>query len=612
MNDRSMTRLVASCMFVWLLVCAPAAWLAAQKGARLSGVVRPLNPSPRNAAPWPAEIEIDSTFGHVLSGRLLITFRGALSVVARVVVDPVAIAPGKQVLRRLMPPIIASPGMETVDVEVHLATDSRVLPVTKRTVRAASDHFRRLVVAVVEARVGAAADGRIRSFSLERWLRSPDTRVPTIGTHYVHVPAARVPDDATTCLAYDVVVLAGAAIGRLTEAQRAALGSWVRGGGALGVMATDPIEATEAHARWLCDLTGETFGDAGSGIAFEDGMLKVTVPARFAGLECGVGRIAIFAPSHLEPPARGAPAPVEWLWRLRASPTPTDDGFSPSAANFENDLVRALMPAAARPVPLPLLALILIVFVIAIGPGDWWLLGRLGRRWLTWILFPVLCVLFAIGTMWISEAFLGVNDSDREVVIVDLDRRGKPVRETRLRVLFNSSEGDVTLRYDGYVVSEIVTGRYRGTVSPIGDAADEPMTYRGRVGGALDVSRRVYKWAPVVVRAFRFGSDETVPTLDWNLPGDGIFRPLGDNGGLIGVANGTSIGSRDVSEIAQTAQQFTFWQATAVFHDVFQLSPCGGDHLGGLAMADVDQGDRVGIAIIPDGKGGWRVFRQRL
>ncbi len=95
-----------------------------------------------------------------------------------------------------------------------------------------------------------------------------------------------------------------------------------------------------------------------------------------------------------------------------------------------NDLAGQLRSALDLPkdvhlVPFFVVALLVIVYILLIGPGDFFLLRRLGRgmQW-TWITFPTIVVLFAVGAYlsayWLKGDQLRVNQVD----LIDIDAEG--------------------------------------------------------------------------------------------------------------------------------------------------------------------------------------------
>ena len=104
----------------------------------------------------------------------------------------------------------------------------------------------------------------------------------------------------------------------------------------------------------------------------------------------------------------------------------TDDPCRATVTTTWPDSCSALdLPRDVKLVPLFVVALLVIVYILLIGPGDYFLLRRLGRgmQW-TWVTFPTIVVLFAVGAYlaayWLKGDQLRVSQAD----LVDIDADG--------------------------------------------------------------------------------------------------------------------------------------------------------------------------------------------
>ena len=95
-----------------------------------------------------------------------------------------------------------------------------------------------------------------------------------------------------------------------------------------------------------------------------------------------------------------------------------------------------LLPQSTRLIPMPVVAAILGAFVLIVGPGDWFVLGWLRRRRWTWLTFPVVAAAFTALTVAAAEHYLGSEDHRSALVITDVGRGGRVLRESRLELLF--------------------------------------------------------------------------------------------------------------------------------------------------------------------------------
>ena len=83
------------------------------------------------------------------------------------------------------------------------------------------------------------------------------------------------------------------------------------------------------------------------------------------------------------------------------------------------------LPRDVHLVPFFVVALLVIVYILLIGPGDYFLLRRLGRgmQW-TWITFPAIVVLFAVGAYLAAYWLKGDQLRVSQVDLVDIDAEG--------------------------------------------------------------------------------------------------------------------------------------------------------------------------------------------
>ena len=111
----------------------------------------------------------------------------------------------------------------------------------------------------------------------------------------------------------------------------------------------------------------------------------------------------------------------------KEQPGETDE---PAQSYGYNDLAGQLRSAVELPrdvhlVPFFVVALLVIVYIFLIGPGDFFLLRRLGRgmQW-TWVTFPIIVVIFSVGAYvaayWLKGNQLRVSHVD----LIDIDAEG--------------------------------------------------------------------------------------------------------------------------------------------------------------------------------------------
>jgi len=180
--------------------------------------------------------------------------------------------------------------------------------------------------------------------------------------------------------------------------------------------------------------------------------------------------------------------------------------LSPLPLASLDGLIQILMPRDVQVVPLGMIAAILAAYVVTIGPIDYFLLGFLRLRRLTWILFPVVTIAFAGFTLWLSRWYLGTNDSRRAIEIYDVVQGGVAARHTRIELLFLSQQRELGTEVQNGVFSPIGLGmlpdpRLRG-MSGSTDTGRIDQSVVGRFPSRYMVGQAIPQWTPVANRLF--------------------------------------------------------------------------------------------------------------
>ena len=120
----------------------------------------------------------------------------------------------------------------------------------------------------------------------------------------------------------------------------------------------------------------------------------------------------------------------------------------------------------------------------SIGPVDYFVLGLLRMRRLTWILFPLVTIAFAVFTLFLSRWYLGTNDSRQAIEINDIVKGGTTARRTRIELLFLSGAREVGTDVQNGAFSPVALGYHRGSYACMA------MTRSGEVG-ARSIKRSI-------------------------------------------------------------------------------------------------------------------------
>ncbi|MDA1231723.1 MAG: hypothetical protein O2856_13195 [Planctomycetota bacterium] len=197
------------------------------------------------------------------------------------------------------------------------------------------------------------------------------------------------------------------------------------------------------------------------------------------------------------------------------------DQLKPAAEPLLGVVENALMPKDVQMVPTSVIGLILVGYVLAIGPGDYFLLGWLRLRKYTWILFPVITGVFTLLTVVVANAFMGSEDTGGKLVITDLADNGIPVRQTVLETMYYSSQANVKNDHKNELVvlseDNFSNLQYRNQYDNGTRSQDSPLSYSGHFPQNYSVRHLVQQWSPVTLRTLSLEPQESeVPPIDWS------------------------------------------------------------------------------------------------
>lgn len=298
-----------------------------------------------------------------------------------------------------------------------------------------------IVLAIVQP-IGRASGGLGRELALERHRKDSDRYMASTSTGVLGVPPEYAPTQALEWCGVEGVAVLGESWALLRPSQQTALVDWVRGGGALWCLL--PAEADAATWATLRTLGGPT---AKAWAISATGHLQNPPPSP-CPVACGLG-VVVFAPPvpndaavWLQPAWRQA-----WcrFWRLSPTQAATvlaGTGWEPhsnySGIHPQSSDTSFTVPVKARILPVTQLLLLLLGFAVLIGPVEWWLLGWLGwRRW-TWLIFPLTSLAFTAGLIALAEHHLGGGDEVRSITWTVLDHQGRVLRQDQRTGRFSS------------------------------------------------------------------------------------------------------------------------------------------------------------------------------
>ncbi len=592
---------------------------------------------------------------------------------ARFRIPDFVLSPGKNEINALLPAFFVTSSATLLTINGRFVTGNRSLDFDEQTLRAPTTSVQWFSVGVAAGPRAAPPESQMKFFDkirIETFLPAEQAANQSATVGY-ELKSSDIPNDPLTLCNFDVFVLTPPALAELRADQATALAKWVRAGGSLCVVTGGGLESR--HADLLNELTNEdaqrekfAVGPKGFLLPGEDATGKILRVSK------GLGRVAVLR-EHLlttidpsgvnwtttaqfllkghkdndalrqtiqelfDPQSqitrgasrRAARAQNSARWWGPGWPQPRSSLLNAAPLGELGSLFELLLPTGVSVIPLRVIALILMAYVLTIGPIDYFLLGALRLRRFTWVLFPIVTVGFAGFTLWLSQRYLGSNDSRRAIEIYDYVPGGAVARRTRIEMLFLSEEKDVETSVESGLFSLVGRGNQvnRGPVPQV-VTRDLPETVgvADRFPSKYGIVQPVPQWRPVLNRFFWIDPKPStiyqppdVPgagKFDWDEPPDltgkngrtplaeRVRRAFGPKACAV-LMHGSSVSYvlNDLSElehfrvkptfggsVLDIVEELTQRMPQQLFEHVSTVSPNGGPELDDLALSD--PGDR--------------------
>lgn len=566
-------RRIAPVLLLGALVLAPAAAGAGEARSPLKVELRPRVARPRTDGPLLVEAKVAWEGPGLLTGRLRLEFSEDRGRLLQYTSEEMTFSPGTETRPLLLPPASASTEGSLVRVRMAFATSKGELPLKDETLALAPRTSRTLAIAVCDTRMlsGNLAPAVAAALRLDRF--SPEEGgagrrgFGALVTSQARILPEDFPETPFAWCAFDLAVLTGEGLSLLKESQMKALSRWVEAGGSLLVLAPEAA-LKPSQLAFLEGIAGPA-GEGGPRFSLDaEGRLRGTAMFPKGGtgkFHPGLGRSAVVLASldpekDLDTPAfRDA---ASFLWKVRADQrapirstghwregTEPIPGFhryprvlrAPESQGFLGQIRESLLPKTIRPIPFWTIAIILFLFVVAIGPGDYYLLGLFRARRLTWVLFPALSLGFTLFTVNLSERTMGSNDYRGSLAFVDVGPGGKVLRQNRFEAIFAAREKDVrTDVRSGFFTSlssvamaqeqlgaqpyYYRAGRYPPDTPWQAEEEGDRPPIEGRLPGPYVVTQRIRQWSARMNRIFTLDPPEGAPPLDWDANSTEDFR----------------------------------------------------------------------------------------
>lgn len=537
---------------------------ALAQGQQLSAEIHASSPPVRSSAPIVILWKLTPQGAGLLEGRFELTLFDEQQVVSRLTTDDVVISSGEQVYRTVLPSLESTNPFSQLDIRLVFIGKRATIDLGKHLLRVPGSLQRSFINCVCDPWGTSLSNERqqfIDKFRFEISSPLPDDR--TVTTFPAHVAPDNMPGDPLGYCGFDIVLLMHEGLAELREKQLETLLHWVDAGGSLCVVPGNVL--APHHAAFLNKLVRAGPDQAPYVLDSAGRLLRGTVDDTGTATlrRTGLGRTAILHGSmaqFLGDRSLALRQAVAFLWKMRRDQSvsfvetgkwsldrlnmerlklPGQEGMSEEILRLRrknlqlttlpiqtgDQLLQTLMPQDIRVVPLNLIAVVLFLYVLLIGPADYFILGALKQRRLTWIVFPAVTVGVALLTVGMSNWYMTSAEDRHAVSFVDVGDGNKPARQSRFELLFTSRHRLVETEVRKAVFSPLnhqmfsqatwyTYQRSRGTGREFELVA--PATYAGRLPVHYAVAQQMPQWTPQLNRLFTIAPEGAAAALDWD------------------------------------------------------------------------------------------------
>ncbi|MES2789389.1 MAG: hypothetical protein V4719_07195 [Planctomycetota bacterium] len=389
---------------------------------------------------------------------------------------------------------------------------------------------------------------------------SPIVNDRSLRTINDRISPEQLPTDGISMCAFNMLFIAAEGFSAVKESQWTPIVEWVEAGGSLCLLPTNDLSP---HHVVLLNKLLESKNPQGTYLLGPNSELlfkneqqrKISYHARR-----GLGRVAVvnlLDDETLDPKSAEWRATIAHLWNFRRDQVSDfvqtgqwnlkilaqqeqrftqhrqsylyqnirheqkKLGYLP--LNSGDQLMQAIVPSNLHIIPLPLIAFVLFLYVLAIGPGDYFILGRFNLRKWTWVTFPLTTVIFAAGALWMAEWYMNTGDARRSVYFVDIGVEGRAERVNQLEMLFNSRQKVVetpltrslftSLDHQMYGAGSYQQFNQRQYGKSSGFVG--PAEISGRIPSRFVAYQLTPKWVPQLNRIMTLNTDKFANKMDW-------------------------------------------------------------------------------------------------
>lgn len=525
----------------------------------------------RSDAPLSLNVHLDWALPDLVEGRLELSCYDGEKLLHRNVGSEVALFVGDRHSRTVLPPMSMSRDLSAMTVRARFLTETSDFDLGSFELRVPVNWRRSFVIGVVVPRENAHVAGSAELGHSLRLDQLGENEIP--GSQLVSIPSQITPDDLRASglglFSFDVLALTSPGFDVLTEDQLDAIGGWVEAGGSLFVIVDST--SSPAQAKFLNRIAGIPENDPGM-LNSADGLPPGDLLDRAGRLRMyrpGLGRSVLLHADEETDSVMDLREAAAHLWKIRSKmqsefrDTGTSEQLSKRLLGAEFDQVDSwqteqfddsqlmyspfqqvrlaemdslssiLLPDDVRSIPLSVVIGILALFLTAIVPIDYYVLGHFNCRRFTWILLPVMSLVFTGFTALLGSAYLGSTDYRTSLEFVDLTTGNRVIRNSCFEMLFTATQKEVATELKQTLYAAVTlhrsaqedasnssrglqtSGIAAATIDATHQSQDsESPQSEGNMPTLFTIRQKMGKWSPQFSRQTSLQTERPIPQFD--------------------------------------------------------------------------------------------------
>ena len=488
-----------------------------------------MTPAPfhRSEAPVPITVQTFSNKPYPVSGIMEIKIFSGPELIETVYSNEITILPGAQLRNILLPPISDMEYYSSYLKITFIAPDKQYAGGRQELV-SIHDGVRVFTLLTGYRDFQGVSDINFaQELKFEKLTDKKEDRVPLAHSGIVKLNSDNFPKSVEAYCAYNMVVLDGKFFSDMNANELSVLKEWVLAGGSLFINPGNG-RFELSHVKFLNDLIQADSIKNSTLMLKSSGKLQFSEHADYSLYCPGFGRFVLFN-AHVNVTEYFQKS--EWrlllafLWRVNSNRlkcvinnrawlySKDDVSYQESyhndfqyavdsyyRYNDSEDLnsifqgyISMFLPKTTRMIPVWLLVLIFISFILLVGPLDYMILGKFKKHNITWIMFPLISIIYAFIIVHLADHYMGTDDHIGTLEVMDEGSNGEILRSVTYEVMFTGASKTVIrdCRHEFFSRQE------RSTV-------DSSYRYRGMLFSHYSSEFAATQWRPTINRVNSF------------------------------------------------------------------------------------------------------------